>query len=89
MSAQTRGGLRGGRRLDAPLVGVLERNGRFIVAEPLFGSGPRAAVERGEAEVGELVLVGPGKRGARVLSVVNVMGNRMRNVQPRPGDDST
>ena len=67
MSTQTRGGSRGGRRLDAPLVGVLERNGRFIVAEPLFGSGPRAAVERGDADVGELVLVGPGKRGARVL----------------------
>jgi ribonuclease R len=67
VSTPTRGRPRGGRRLDAPLVGVLERNGRFLVAEPLFGSGPRAAVDRGEADVGDLVLVGPGKRGARVL----------------------
>ena len=61
-----RGG-RASRRLDQPLVAVLERRGRFLVAEPLFGRGPRAAVERGGADEGDLVLVGAGKRGARVV----------------------
>ncbi|HLM08951.1 MAG TPA: RNB domain-containing ribonuclease [Thermoleophilaceae bacterium] len=55
------------RRLGAPLVAVLERRGRFLVAEPLFGRGPRTAVERGGAGEGDLVLVGSGKRGARVM----------------------
>ncbi len=61
---------RGGRpprRLDQPLVAVLERRGRFLVGEPLFGRGPRTAVERGGAEEGDLALVGAGKRGARVV----------------------
>ncbi|MGH2742765.1 MAG: RNB domain-containing ribonuclease, partial [Thermoleophilaceae bacterium] len=53
--------------LDQPLVAVLERRGRFLVAEPLFGRGPRTAVERGGADEGDLVLVGAGKRGARVV----------------------
>jgi len=48
-------------------VAVLEKRGRFLVAEPIFGPGPRPAVERGGAGVGDLVLVGGGKRGARVL----------------------
>lgn len=65
MSAAVRG--RPARRLDQPLVAVLERRGRFLVAEPLFGQGPRTAVERGGADDGDLVLVGSGKRGARVL----------------------
>ena len=65
MSAAVRG--RPGRRLDEPMVAVLEKRGRFLVAEPLFGPGPRTAVERGGAGVGDLVLVGGGKRGARVL----------------------
>jgi ribonuclease R len=65
MSAAVRG--RPGRRLDEPVVAVLEKRGRFLVAEPIFGSGPRTAVERGGAGVGDLVLVGGGKRGARVL----------------------
>jgi ribonuclease R len=55
------------RRLDQPLVAVLEKRGRFLVAEPLFGRGPRTAVERGGADEGDLVLVGSGKRGARVV----------------------
>jgi ribonuclease R len=62
--------VRGGRtqrRLDQPLVAVLERRGRFLVGEPLFGRGPRTAVERGGADEGDLVLVGAGKRGARVV----------------------
>src|SRR5215208_6676125 len=65
MTAAARG--RPARRLDKPIVAVLEKRGRFVVAEPLFGPGPRTAVERGEASAGELVLVGSGKRGARVL----------------------
>jgi ribonuclease R len=65
MSAAVRG--RPARRLDEPMVAVLEKKGRFLVAEPIFGHGPRTAVERGGAGVGDLVLVGGGKRGARVL----------------------
>ena len=65
MSAAVRG--RPARRLEEPIVGVLEKRGRFLVAEPIFGPGPRPAVERGGAGVGDLVLVGGGKRGARVL----------------------
>ena len=65
MSAAVRG--RPARRLDEPMVAVLEKKGRFLVAEPIFGPGPRTAVERGGAGVGDLVLVGSGKRGARVL----------------------
>jgi ribonuclease R len=55
------------RRLDQPLVAVLEKRGRFLIAEPLFGRGPRTAVEPRGAGVGDLVLVGSGKRGARVI----------------------
>jgi ribonuclease R len=65
MSAAVRG--RPARRLDQPIVAVLEKRGRFLVAEPVFGPGPRTAVERGGAGAGDLVLVGGGKRGARVL----------------------
>jgi ribonuclease R len=55
------------RRLDQPLVAVLEKRGRFLVAEPLFGRGPRGAVDARGANTGDLVLVGSGKRGARVI----------------------
>jgi ribonuclease R len=55
------------RRLDQPLVAVLEKRGRFLIAEPLFGRGPRTAVEPRGAGVGDLVLVGSGKPGARVI----------------------
>ncbi len=65
MSAATRG--RPARRIDAPYVAVLEKRGRFLVGEPLFGPAPRTAVEPHGAGPGELVLVGPGKRGARVV----------------------
>jgi len=65
MSAAVRG--RPTRRLDQPMVAVLEKRGRFLVAEPIFGPGPRTAVERAGASAGDLVLVGGGKRGARVL----------------------
>jgi ribonuclease R len=46
---------------------VLQKRGRFLVAEPLFGAGPRAAVDAAGATPGDLVLVGAGKRGARVI----------------------
>jgi ribonuclease R len=65
MSAAVRG--RPSRRLDQPMVAVLEKHGRFLVAEPIFGPGPRTAIERGGAGEGDLVLVGGGKRGAKVL----------------------
>ena len=65
MSAAVRG--RPSRRLDQPMVAVLEKRGRFLVAEPIFGPGPRTAVDRAGATAGDLVLVGGGKRGARVL----------------------
>jgi ribonuclease R len=65
MSSAVRG--RPSRRLEQPMVAVLEKRGRFLVAEPIFGPGPRTAVERGDAGAGDLVLVGGGKRGARVL----------------------
>jgi ribonuclease R len=65
MSSAVRG--RPARRLDKPVVAVLEKRGRFLVAEPLFGPGPRTTVERGGAGMGDLVLVGGGKRGAKVL----------------------
>jgi ribonuclease R len=48
-------------------VAVLEKRGRFLVAEPVFGRGERSAVHPGDAGVGDLVLVGTGKRGARVV----------------------
>jgi ribonuclease R len=54
-------------RLHQPLVAVLNKQGRFLVAEPLFGRGPRTAVEPRDAGSGDLVLVGSGKRGARVI----------------------
>jgi len=65
VSAAVRG--RPARRLVAPFVAVLEKRGRFLVAEPIFGRGPRTAVEPRGAGIGELVLVGAGKRGARVV----------------------
>jgi ribonuclease R len=57
-------------RLEAPLVAVLGKRGRFLVAEPLFGRGPRTAVDPRGAGEGDLVLVGAGKRGARVVRVL-------------------
>jgi ribonuclease R len=65
LSASVRG--RPARRLEGPLVAVLQKRGRFLVAEPLFGAGPRAAVDAAGANPGDLVLIGAGKRGARVI----------------------
>ncbi len=48
-----------------PVVGVLEKRGRFLVVEPLFARGRRVNVGRSDrARPGDLVLVGPEKRGA-------------------------
>jgi ribonuclease R len=61
------------RRPDEPLVAVLEKRGRFLVAEPLFSRGGRVAIDgrgRDGAGPGDLVLVGQGKRGARVAKVL-------------------
>ena len=55
-------------RLDFPVVSVLAKRGRFLVAEPLFGPrGTRVTLEGRAGSPGELVLVGAGKRGARVV----------------------
>jgi ribonuclease R len=67
------------RRLDQPLVAVLEKRGRFFVGEPLFGRGPRPTVDPRGAHVGDLVLIGSGKRGARVIRRLG-RPDRARNV---------
>jgi ribonuclease R len=52
-------------------VGVLEKRGRFLVAEPAFDrNGRRLSLDQKGAKganVGDLVLLGIGKRGARVV----------------------
>ncbi len=48
------------------LVAVVERRGKFQVAEPFFGAGPRLALSRDSSyEVGDLVLVTPVPSGRR------------------------
>ncbi len=65
MSTRARGRPAG---LDFPLVGVLGRRGRFPVAEALFArGGATIEVARGGGSEGDLVLVGAGKKGARVV----------------------
>ncbi len=61
-----------------PRVAVLERRGKFLVAEPFFETGPRLVVSRDRRySVGDLVLVRPpvarGKRGGRA-SIVRRLG---------------
>lgn len=58
-----------GPALSAARVALLARHGKFIVAEPFFGTGPRLAVSRDKrASIGDIVLVrheaGRGNRGA-------------------------
>ena len=53
-----------------PSVAVLERRGRLLVAEPLFEPGRRIALDgkaRAGAREGDMVLLGRGKRGVRVV----------------------
>jgi ribonuclease R len=60
----------------ADRVAVIERRGKFLVAEPFFGTGPRLAVSRDRrASIGDLVLVRPapsrngrGQRGRAVIA---------------------
>ena len=48
------------------LVAVVERRGKFLVAEPFFGAGPRLALSRDSRyDVGDLVLVTPGVSGRK------------------------
>jgi ribonuclease R len=60
---------RGARATDAaggPRVAVLERHGKFLVAEPFFGPGPRLVVSRDrQVSVGDLIVVraGTGRNG--------------------------
>jgi ribonuclease R len=58
-------------REAGPLVAVLAKRGRFTVAEPLFERGGRRITldggRRPGAAIGEMVLLGYGKRGARVV----------------------
>ncbi|MGI8428619.1 MAG: RNB domain-containing ribonuclease [Solirubrobacteraceae bacterium] len=46
-----------GVALRSERVAVIERQGKFLVAEPFFGPGPRFAVSRDRSAVGDLVLV--------------------------------
>jgi ribonuclease R len=54
-----------------PVVAVLSKRGRLLVAEPLFERGGQrislTGKASGGARVGDMVLVGGGKRGARVV----------------------
>ena len=53
-----------------PIVCVLAKRGRLVVAEPLFEPGDRISLPgraQGDARVGDMVLLGGGKRGARVI----------------------
>jgi ribonuclease R len=54
-----------------PVVAVLSKRGRLLVAEPLFERGTRRISLTGKAgggaSVGDLVLIGGGKRGPRVV----------------------
>lgn len=53
-----------------PVVAVLSKRGRFVVAEPLFEKGERISLAGkavGDGRPGDIVLVGTGKRGARVF----------------------
>jgi ribonuclease R len=57
---------RAGDGAGGPRVAVLERHGKFMVAEPFFGPGPRLVVSRDRrAAVGDLILVraGTGRNG--------------------------
>ncbi len=53
----------GAERLAGPRVALIERRGKFLVAEPFFDRGPRFAVARDRrASVGDLVVVRPSSR---------------------------
>ena len=55
---------RAGGAAPTPHVAVIERRGKFLVAEPFFGPGPRLAISRDSRyDVGDLVAVSPGVSG--------------------------
>jgi ribonuclease R len=55
-------------RQVAPAVGVLAKRGRFMVAQPLFERGRGISLDSAKgAGVGDIVLLGSGKRGTRVV----------------------
>jgi ribonuclease R len=57
------------------IVAVLDRRGRFLVAEPFFERGGRMVVERDpRAKVGDLVLVRPASRSGGHAKVVRTLG---------------
>ena len=61
------------RSLEPLRVGVLAKKGRFLVAESLYEPGAQVTVDSGGrsgAKIGDLVLLGSGKRGARVSRVI-------------------
>jgi ribonuclease R len=70
-------------REAGPLVAVLAKRGRFTVAEPLFErNGRRLTLDGGRrpgASIGEMVLLGYGKRGPRVVRSLG-RPDRARNV---------
>ncbi|HLK46015.1 MAG TPA: RNB domain-containing ribonuclease, partial [Acidimicrobiales bacterium] len=58
--------------MGAPRVAVIERRGKFLVAEPFFDAGPRLALSKADARVGDLVVVRAtaprnGRRGGRAF----------------------
>jgi ribonuclease R len=56
-----------------PGVAIVQRKGRFWTASPLFERGRRVTLDgrsRGDANAGDMVLLGWGKRGARVARVI-------------------
>jgi ribonuclease R len=56
-----------GRAALAPTVAVVEKRGRFLTASPLFERGRGVSLDSARgAGVGDLVLLGAGKRGVRV-----------------------
>src|SRR3954471_24329852 len=64
--------------MTQPVVGVLEKHGRFLTASPFFARGRRVNVDRprsgGVARVGDLVLVQPHGRGGGHGKVVRRIG---------------
>jgi ribonuclease R len=61
-------------------VAVLARQGKFLVAEPFFGTGPRLVVSRDRrADVGDLVVIAPARGrsrggGGRRMTIVRRLG---------------
>ena len=61
-------GRRGRAAALAPTVAVVEKRGRFHLASPVFERGRGVSLDSGKgANVGDLVLLGAGKRGVRVV----------------------